>query len=144
MAVGLSFVVSLVVFAGLLAKPGDDRQFTQILFQWLPVGNLRVDVGFLVDPLSITMVLFVTGIATLIHVYSIGYMHKDEKYSKFFIYMNMFVFSMLMLVLADNLVLTFVGLGRRGCLLLLPDLVLVHAGGERSRRQEGVRHEPHR
>ena len=108
-AVGLSFIVSLVVFAGLLAKPGDDRQFTQILFQWLPVGNLRVDVGFLVDPLSITMVLFVTGIATLIHVYSIGYMHKDEKYSKFFIYMNMFVFSMLILVLADNLVLTFVG-----------------------------------
>ena len=108
-AVGLSFVVSLVVFVGLLAKPGDDRQFTQILFQWLPVGNLRVDVGFLVDPLSITMVLFVTGIATLIHVYSIGYMHKDEKYSKFFIYMNMFVFSMLILVLADNLVLTFVG-----------------------------------
>ena len=108
-AVGLSFIVSLVVFAGLLAKPGDDRQFTQILFQWIPVGNLRVDVGFLVDPLSITMVLFVTGIATLIHVYSIGYMHKDEKFSKFFIYMNMFVFSMLILVLADNLVLTFVG-----------------------------------
>ncbi len=108
-AVGLSFVVSLVVFAGLLAKPGDDRQFTQILFQWLPVGGLRVDVGFLVDPLSITMVLFVTGIATLIHVYSIGYMHKDEKFSKFFIYMNMFVFSMLILVLGDNLVLTFVG-----------------------------------
>jgi NADH-quinone oxidoreductase subunit L len=108
-AVGLSFVVSLVVFAGLLAKPGDERQFTQILFQWLPVGSLRVDVGFLVDPLSITMVLFVTGIATLIHVYSIGYMHKDEKFSKFFIYMNLFVFSMLILVLGDNLVLTFVG-----------------------------------
>ncbi len=108
-AVGLSFVVSLVVFAGLLAKPGDDRQFTQVLFQWLPVGSLRVDVGFLVDPLSITMVLFVTGIATLIHVYSIGYMHKDEKFSKFFIYMNLFVFSMLILVLGDNLVLTFVG-----------------------------------
>ena len=68
-----------------------------------------MDVGFLVDPLSITMVLFVTGIATLIHVYSIGYMHKDEKFSKFFIYMNMFVFSMLILVLGDNLVLTFVG-----------------------------------
>jgi len=108
-AVGLSFVVSLVVFAGLLAKDGDERQFTQVLYQWLPVGNLRVDVGFLVDPLSITMVLFVTGIATLIHVYSIGYMHKDEKFSKFFIYMNLFVFSMLILVLGDNLVLTFVG-----------------------------------
>ncbi len=97
------------MFAGLLDKPGDERQFTQILFQWLPVGSLRVDVGFLVDPLSITMAIFVTGIATLIHVYSIGYMHKDEKFSKFFIYMNLFVFSMLILVLGDNLVLTFVG-----------------------------------
>ncbi|HTN78165.1 MAG TPA: NADH-quinone oxidoreductase subunit L, partial [Acidimicrobiales bacterium] len=97
------------VFAGLMAKDGEDRQFTQVLYQWLPVGSLHVDVGFLVDPLSITMVLFVTGIATLIHVYSIGYMHKDEKFSKFFIYMNLFVFSMLILILGNNLVLTFVG-----------------------------------
>jgi NADH-quinone oxidoreductase subunit L len=107
--VGLSFVVTLIVFAGLLDKPGEEREFTQILWQWLPVGTLRVDVAFLVDPLSITMAIFVTGIATLIHVYSIGYMHKDEKFSKFFIYMNLFVFSMLLLVLGNNLVLTFVG-----------------------------------
>ena len=107
--VGLSFVVTLIVFAGLLDKPDEERQFTQILWQWLPVGNLRVDVAFLVDPLSITMAIFVTGIATLIHVYSIGYMHKDEQFSKFFIYMNLFVFSMLLLMLGNNLVLTFVG-----------------------------------
>jgi NADH-quinone oxidoreductase subunit L len=107
--VGLSFVVTLIVFAGLIDKPDEERQFTQILWQWLPVGNLRVDVAFLVDPLSITMAIFVTGIATLIHVYSIGYMHKDERFSKFFIYMNLFVFSMLLLILGNNLVLTFVG-----------------------------------
>ncbi len=107
--VGLSFVVTLIVWAGLLDRPSEDREFTQILFQWLPVGNLHVDVGFLVDPLSITMAIFVTGIATLIHVYSIGYMHKDEHFSKFFVYMNLFVFSMLILVLGDNLVVTFVG-----------------------------------
>ena len=62
-----------------------------------------VDVAFLVDPLSITMALFVTGIGALIHLYSIGYMHGDPKFSKFFIYLNLFVFSMLMLVLGDNL-----------------------------------------
>ena len=107
--VGLSFVVTLIVLAGLLDKPAEERQFTQTLWQWLPVGSLRVDVAFLVDPLSITMAIFVTGIATLIHVYSVGYMHKDEKFSKFFIYMNLFVFSMLILVLGNNLVLTFVG-----------------------------------
>ena len=107
--VGLSFVVSLIVFAGLLNEPEEDREFTQILFEWIPVGSLRVDVGFLVDPLSMAMVVFVTAIAALIHVYSIGYMHGDEKFSKFFVYMNLFVFAMLMLVLGDNLVITFLG-----------------------------------
>ncbi len=97
------------MLGGLLSKDSDQREFTQVLFQWIPVGNLHVDVGFLVDPLSITMAIFVTGIAALIHVYSIGYMHKDEHFSKFFVYMNLFVFSMLILVLGDNLVLTFVG-----------------------------------
>ena len=107
--VGLSFVVSLIVFAGLLNEPEEEREFTQVLFEWIPVGSLRVDVGFLVDPLSMAMVVFVTGIAALIHVYSIGYMHGDEKFSKFFVYMNLFVFAMLMLVLGDNLVITFLG-----------------------------------
>ncbi len=68
-----------------------------------------MDLGFLVDPLSITMALFVTGIGTLIHLYSIGYMHGDPKFSKFFVYLNLFVFSMLMLVLGNNLLLTFLG-----------------------------------
>ena len=66
-------------------------------------------VGFLVDPLSITMALFVTGIGALIHLYAVGYMHGDERYHQFFVYLNLFGFSMLMLVLADNFLLTFLG-----------------------------------
>ena len=79
------------------------------LFTWVPAGSLHVDVGFLVDPLSVTMLLFVTGIGALIHLYSIGYMHGDPNFSKFFLYLNLFVFSMLMLVLGDNLLVTFLG-----------------------------------
>src|SRR5690606_33759070 len=97
------------VFLGLLDRPGDDRFVHQVLFEWVPAGNLSVDAGFLADPLSITMALFVTGVATLIHLYSIGYMHGDPNFSKFFIYLNLFAFSMLVLVLGDNLLLTFLG-----------------------------------
>ena len=142
--VGLSFVVSLIVFAGLLNEPEEEREFTQILFEWIPVGSLRVDVGFLVDPLSMAMVLFVTAIAALIHVYSIGYMHGDEKFSKFFVYMNLFVFAMLMLVLGDNLVITFLGWEGVGACSYFLIVVLVHPRGSRGRGQEGVRDEPHR
>jgi NADH-quinone oxidoreductase subunit L len=107
LAVGGSFVASVVVFFGL--RGDGDHQFTQTLFEWLPAGGFTVDVGFLVDPLSVTMCLFVTGIAALIHLYSIGYMQGDEGFSKFFVYLNLFVLSMLMLVLGDNLLITFVG-----------------------------------
>ncbi len=106
---GSSFVATLVVFAGLLKRDGDNRIFEQVLFDWLPVGSLEVEAGFLVDPLSITMALFITGVGSLIHLYSIGYMHGDENYSKFFVYLNLFLFSMLMLVLGNNLVITFLG-----------------------------------
>jgi len=106
---GGAFVTAVIVFAGLFDKPEHDRRVQQILFEWLPVGSLKVQLGFLVDPLSITMVLFVTGVGTLIHLYSIGYMHGDPKFSKFFVYLNLFAFSMLMLVLGNNLVVTFLG-----------------------------------
>ncbi len=104
-----SFAATVAVFAGLYAEEEEARVFTQTLFTWLPVGGLEVSFGFLVDPLSMTMALFVTGIGTLIHLYSIGYMHGDPKFSKFFVYLNLFVFSMLMLVLGDNLLVTFLG-----------------------------------
>jgi NADH-quinone oxidoreductase subunit L len=107
--VGGSFVAGVVTFAGLVGEPEEEREFTFRLFEWLHVGGLEVDVAFLVDPLSTTMVLFVTGVGTLIHLYSIGYMHGDERFPRFFLYLNLFAFSMLMLVLGDSLLLTFLG-----------------------------------
>jgi NADH-quinone oxidoreductase subunit L len=106
---GGSFVASVVVFAGLVDRHAEERQFGQVLFEWVPAGRFSVDVGFLADPLSVTMCLFITGVGTLIHLYSIGYMHGDAKFSKFFLYLNLFAFSMLMLVLGDNMMLTFIG-----------------------------------
>jgi NADH-quinone oxidoreductase subunit L len=106
---GGSFLASVAVYAGLLGEEEEQREFVQTLFSWIPVGALQVDIGFLADPLSITMALFVTGVSTLIHLYSIGYMHGDRDFSKFFVYLNLFVFSMLMLVLGSNLLVTFIG-----------------------------------
>ena len=108
--VGGAFVVAVITYAGLLGKhAGPAREVTQNLFTWIPVGSLQVKAALLVDPLSVTMVLFVTGISTLIHLYSIGYMKGDKDYPKFFVYLNLFVASMLILVLANNLLFTFVG-----------------------------------
>ncbi len=105
--VGLSFAASVIAFFLLLHD--HNRSITVQLFTWINVGTLHVPAALLIDPLSITMCLFVTGISTLIHLYSIGYMHGEKDYRKFFLYLNLFVFSMLTLVLANNLVLTFVG-----------------------------------
>ena len=88
---------------------GEERRFEQDLFTWIGAGGLDVHVGFLVDPLSVTMALFVTGVGALIHLYSVGYMHGDERYPTFFVYLNLFAFSMLMLVLSDSFLLTFLG-----------------------------------
>jgi NADH-quinone oxidoreductase subunit L len=104
-----AFAVSVGLWLDLLSKSADDRSVTKTLFTWVPVGSLHVDIGFLVDPLSVTMLLFVTGISALIHLYSIGYMHRDPNFSKFFIYLNLFVFSMVMLVLGSSLLVTFLG-----------------------------------
>ena len=104
-----AFAVTLGVYLDLLSKSSEQRQVTKTLFDWVSVGGLQVKLGFLVDPLSITMALFVTGIGSLIHLYAIGYMHGDEKFSKFFLYLNLFAFSMLMLVLGENMLVTFLG-----------------------------------
>jgi len=106
-AVALSFVLSVVAFFLMLNQ--SHRENTVHLFNWIEVGTLHVPAALLVDPLSITMCLFVTGISALIHLYSIGYMKGEKDFRKFFLYLNLFVFSMLVLVLANNLVLTFVG-----------------------------------
>ncbi len=107
--VGASFVVGVGVYFDLLGVQGSVRTYTQNLWTWIPVGGLQVHARLFVDPLSMTMVLFVTGISTLIHLYSIGYMKGDRDYPKFFLYMNLFVASMLILVLGSNMLVTFVG-----------------------------------
>jgi NADH-quinone oxidoreductase subunit L len=104
-----SFLTSVVVFVGLVDRPEDQREFVQNLYSWVPVDGFQVDLGFLVDPLSVTMVLFVTFVAFLIHVYSIGYMKGDERFPTFFAYLNLFVFFMLMLSLGSSLLVTFLG-----------------------------------
>jgi NADH-quinone oxidoreductase subunit L len=107
--VGASFAVSAAVFTDLWSRADHQRVIVERLFTWLPAGNLHVDFGFLADPLSITMCLFITGVGALIHLYAIGYMKGDPKYSKFFVYFNLFVASMLILVLGSNLLVTFLG-----------------------------------
>jgi NADH-quinone oxidoreductase subunit L len=104
-----AFVSTLIVFIGLNARAADNRFFLQHLFTWVTAGSFTVDAGLLVDPLAVTMCLFITGVGTLIHLYSIGYMHGDRNYAKFFVYLNLFIFSMLVLVLGDNMLLTFLG-----------------------------------
>ena len=109
-----------------------------------PSASLQVDMAFLADPLSIAMCLFVTGVGTLIHVYAVGYMHGDPKFSKFFCYLNLFAFSMLVLVLGENMLVTFLGWEGVGHVLVPADLVLAHPGVGGDRRQEGVHHQPGR
>ena len=101
-ATGTSFLVTALVYFEMLGLEAEERSHVEVLFSWLPVGSLQVDFALLADPLSIVMALFITGISTLIHLYAIGYMHGDAKFSKFFLYLNLFVFSMLMLVMGEN------------------------------------------
>jgi len=108
-AVAGAFVVACLVLAGMLNLPDAHREFVHNYFTWFHAGGLTVPVGILVDPLSVTMCMFITGVSALIHLYSIGYMKGDPDYPKFFLYLNLFVFSMLVLVLSNNLLLTFVG-----------------------------------
>ena len=107
--VAASFVVTVGVFFDLVGRSAEERHHVETVFSWMPIGSLSVDLAFLADPLSITMALFVTGIGSLIHLYAVGYMHGDPKFPKFFLYLNLFVFSMLMLVMGENLLVTFLG-----------------------------------
>ena len=117
--VGVSFLLSLGAFVQLLGRPEGQRLVEQELFTWIPAGagelssgsisQFLVQWGYQLDPLSAVMILVVTGVGFLIHIYSIGYMAHEGGYARFFTYMNLFMFSMLTLVLADNFVLMFVG-----------------------------------
>ena len=107
--VGLAFLCALMLFAQLLRLEEGQRQVISDVFSWIGVGELNVSARLLVDPLSAVMVLVVSGVSFLIHVYSIGYMGREANFSRFFAYLNLFVFSMLLLVLAGNFLLMFVG-----------------------------------
>ncbi|NYI05840.1 NADH-quinone oxidoreductase subunit L [Allostreptomyces psammosilenae] len=104
-----SFLVGLGVFASLLGEEAEARSHTLHLFSWVPVESFQADVSLLLDPLSITFVLLITGVGTLIHVYSIGYMAADPRRRRFFGYLNLFLAAMLLLVLADNYLLLYAG-----------------------------------
>jgi NADH-quinone oxidoreductase subunit L len=104
-----AFAAGVGVWLDLLGRPEADRSEVVTLFSWMPVGDLGVDMALLADPLSVAMVLFVTGIAGLIHLFAVGYMHGDPKFSKFFMYLNLFVTAMVVLVLGENLLVTFLG-----------------------------------
>lgn len=104
-----SFMVALRIFWELLHRSPADRVIETVLWQWIPAGDLVVNLGFLVDPLSIVMMLTVSGVGFLIHVYSIGYMHEDPGFRRYFVYLNLFVFFMLTLVSANSFLLMFVG-----------------------------------
>ena len=105
----LAFVLALRVFLTLKGMPEEARYLSQKAFTWFQVGELDITMGFLADPLSSLMLVFVTLIGSLIHIYSIGYMEGDKNIGKFFAYLNLFVGSMLILVLGDNPVVMFVG-----------------------------------
>jgi NADH-quinone oxidoreductase subunit L len=105
----LSLVMSVIAFAELLKSDVHERFVELTLFAWIPSGTFSVDVAFLLDPLSAVMILVVSGVGFLIHVYSLGYIAHDPDYSRFFTYMNLFAGSMLILVLANNFLLMYVG-----------------------------------
>ena len=109
-AVALSFIVTCVLFFQMLGLPADQRLYEFTWFDWISGGVLHTYVAYQIDPLSMLMCLFVTGVGFLIHVYSIGYMETEEgRYYRFFTYLNLFMFSMINLVLANNYLLLFLG-----------------------------------
>jgi NADH-quinone oxidoreductase subunit L len=104
-----SFFVGIFLFIQMLGRSGEERAVGQYLFDWISVGRFHVPFGLHIDQLSMVFVLLITGVGTLIHVYSIGYMEHDPNRRRFFAYLNLFVAAMLLLVLADNYLLLYVG-----------------------------------
>ncbi len=105
----LSFCLSVRVFFQLASLPPAQRFLLDHCWSWIDIGGLRADIAFLADPLSTLMILVVTGVGGLIHIYSVGYMHDEKSYWRYFAWLNLFTFAMLTLVLGDNLLLMFVG-----------------------------------
>src|SRR3954467_1824574 len=108
-APAVSFLIALIEFFAMLSRSSDDRSLNQHLYTWIPVNSLHVDLGLLLDPLSMTFVLLITGVGSIIHLYSVGYMADDPGRRRFFGFMNFFVAVMLLLVLGNNYLSLYVG-----------------------------------
>ena len=108
-SVGVSFLITLVALVGFLLGEESEKGGVSTLYNWVTAGSFSLNMSILVDPLSVFMLLIVTGVGFVIHVYSIGYMEKDPEFSRFFSYMNFFIFSMSLLVLAADFFFLIVG-----------------------------------
>src|SRR5690349_16580968 len=108
-AVLASFLIAVSLFVQLLGMPAGERTIHVTLFSWIAAGDFSATISFLIDPLSSLMLLIITGVGFLIHIYSIGYMHDDAGFNKFFSYLNLFVFFMLLLVMGANYLVMFIG-----------------------------------
>jgi len=107
--IGLSFLTSILIFFELIGRPPAERHFEKVIFDWVVSGSFQTVIGYQIDPLSILMALVVSGVSFFIHIYSVGYMHDDPGFTRYFTYLNLFVFMMLNLILANNFLLMFVG-----------------------------------
>jgi NADH-quinone oxidoreductase subunit L len=108
-AVAISFLCSILLFVELLGLPHDQRHINVSFFEWIAVDKFKINAAFYVDQISSIMILIITGVGSLIHLFSIGYMHHDKGVTKYFSYLNLFIFNMLILVLGDSLLTMFVG-----------------------------------
>ncbi len=106
-AAGSAFVVSVLQLVGLLASAVSGTE--RFLYEWVSVGNMAIPIAVRIDPLSVTMMLVVTGVGSIIHIYAVGYMRGDSRFQRFFVYFNLFLASMLILVMANNYVMMFIG-----------------------------------
>src|SRR5437868_519013 len=108
-AVFISFISAVFMVVDLVGLPAESRRISVAFFEWVGVANLKVNAGFVIDQISAIMILVITGVGTLIHLFSISYMHHDKGVAKYFAYLNLFIFNMLLLVLGSNLLVMFVG-----------------------------------
>lgn len=109
LAVFVSFVCAVMLFVELVGMPSEARRISATFFEWIAVDKFKVNAGFVVDQISSIMILIITGVGSLIHLFSIGYMNHDKGVTKYFAYLNLFIFNMLILVLGDSLLTLFVG-----------------------------------
>jgi NADH:ubiquinone oxidoreductase subunit 5 (subunit L)/multisubunit Na+/H+ antiporter MnhA subunit len=140
----LAFLVALEVVREFFTLPADQIPWIKSYFTWISAGGFRADFALQVDQLTVIMLLVVTGVGWLIHIYSTGYMHDDPGYRRFFSYLNLFMFFMLVLILAANYLLMFVGWEGVGlCSYLLIGFYLPEAV-RHQRRQQSLLGEPRR